>query len=297
MRILVSGSSGFIGTALCAVLGNDGHDIRRLVRGKPAAHDISWAPYAGTVDVSKLENFDAVIHLGGRSIAGSRWTSSSKREILESRTIPTAFLATQLAGLHHKPGLFLCASAVGYYGDRPDEHLDESSSPGTGFLSDVCVAWESACRPAVDAGIRTVNLRIGMVLSAGGGALVQMLTPFRIGFGGRLGSGKQYWSWITLTDLVSCIRLLLTHNTLSGPVNAVTPHPVTNAEFTTALANTLRRPAIFPAPALALRILLGEMAEPLLLASARVAPCKLLSAGFAFSSPDLEPALRQLLSK
>jgi uncharacterized protein (TIGR01777 family) len=295
MRILISGASGLIGSALLSSLHRDGHDVIRLVRSGPIGNDLLWDPYGGILDTSTLSGLDAVIHLAGKSIAGARWTDSTKSDILTSRTIPTRFLAEQMVKLKQPPRLFLSASAVGFYGDRGKETLTESSGPGEGFLSEVCTAWEKATSPARDAGIRTVNLRIGVVLSTKGGALKEMLTPMKFGLGGKMGNGRQYWSWITLEDLIGSIRFILDNDTLSGPVNAVSPNPVTNAEFTRLLARTLHRPAIFTVPEFALNLMLGEMARPLLLASARVLPAKLTKAGFAFQSSDLEPALRSVL--
>ena len=299
MKILISGSSGLIGTALIERLSRSGHRIMRLVRREPASGDgnVFWDPYGGKIEASKLEGIDAVVHLAGKSIGAGRWTSSAKREMVESRTIPTQFLAETVSSLKSRPRLFLSASAVGYYGDRKDETMTDASQPGEGFLSDLCVAWEKACEPAIAAGIRTVSLRIGLVLSADGGALPRMAAPFRFGVGGKLGSGRQYMSWITLDDLISVFEFVLADGTLWGPVNAVTPHPVQNAEFTKALARALHRPALVAVPAFALKLLLGEMGETLLLSSARILPEKLERAGFSFQEPDLQPALQGLLSK
>ncbi|MFZ1685257.1 MAG: TIGR01777 family oxidoreductase [Candidatus Zixiibacteriota bacterium] len=295
MRILISGATGLIGSALMSSLTRDGHDVVRLVRSDPHGNDLLWDPYTGILDTSTLNGLDAVIHLAGRSIAGGRWTEPVKRDILTSRTVPTTFLAEQMARLKQPPRLFLSASAVGYYGDRGEETLTESSKPGSGFLSEVCTAWEKATSPARDAGIRTINLRIGVVLSTKGGALKEMLTPMKFGLGGKMGTGRQYWSWITLEDLVGAMRFAIDDDSLNGPVNAVSPNAVTNAEFTSLLARVLHRPAIFSVPEFALNVMLGEMARPLLLASARVIPSKLTNAGFAFQSSDLEPALRSVL--
>ena len=295
MRVLISGASGLIGSALTTSLQSDSHQVIPLVRSNPKGNELIWDPYAGKLDTITLSGLDAVIHLAGRSIASGRWSKSAKNEILASRTIPTSFLADQMAKLKQPPKLFLSASAVGYYGDRGEETLTESSNPGDGFLSEVCTAWEKATAPARDAGIRTVNLRIGVVLSTKGGALKEMLAPMKLGLGGKMGNGRQYWSWITLEDLVGGIRFIIDNETLVGPVNAVSPSPVTNAEFTRLLARTIHRPAIFTVPEFALKLILGEMAQPLLLASARVLPAKLTSAGFAFQSSDLEPALHAVL--
>jgi uncharacterized protein len=295
MRILISGATGLIGSALMSSLHRDGHDVVRLVRSNQHGNDLLWDPYTGILDTGRLNGLEAVIHLAGRSIAGGRWTESVKRDILTSRTVPTTFLTEQMAKLKQPPRLFLSASAVGYYGDRGEETLTESSRPGDGFLPEVCIAWEKATAPARDAGIRSVNLRIGVVLSSQGGALKEMLTPMKLGLGGKMGSGRQYWSWITLEDLVGAIRFIIDNDTMNGPVNAVSPNAVTNTEFTRLLAKTLHRPAFFTVPEFALSLMLGEMAKPLLLASARVLPTKLTDAGFAFQSSDLEPALQSVL--
>jgi uncharacterized protein (TIGR01777 family) len=242
-----------------------------------------------------LEGFDAVVHLAGESIAEGRWTEAKRGRIRDSRVQGTRVLADTLARLIHPPKVFLCASAVGFYGSRGDEELDEESPAGSGFLSDVCREWESACRPAVEAGIRVVNLRLGMVLSTRGGALAKMLPIFRLGLGGRLASGRQYVSWITLDDVVEAIQFVMATDSLEGPVNAVAPGAVTNREFTRVLGRVLRRPAILPAPAFALRCVLGQMAQELLLASTRALPRRLLEAGFAFRDPDLEGALGRVV--
>jgi uncharacterized protein len=297
LRILVSGSSGLIGSALARRLAEAGHQVVRLVRrpGNSASQEVVWNPYAKVIASGSLDGFDAVVHLAGKNLAEGRWTTQNKKEIPESRSIPTQFLAEQLGGLSAPPKIFICASAVGIYGDRGNEILSEASGGGTGFLSEVCRAWEEACEPARRAEIRTVNLRIGMVLTADGGALPRMALPFRLGLGGKLGSGRQYMSWVTLEDLVSIIECALATNELSGPVNAVSPNPVTNAEFTRALGHALHRPAFFTAPAFALRLLLGEKADGLLLTGARVVPEKLLKAGFAFADPEISQALERIL--
>jgi uncharacterized protein len=299
MKILISGSSGLIGTALIERLSRSGHQVMRLVRREPAPGEggVFWDPYGRKIEASRIEGIDAVVHLAGKSIGAGRWTSSAKKEMVASRIIPTQFLTETISSLKTRPRLFLSASAVGYYGDRKDETLTEASQPGVGFLSDLCVAWERACEPAAAAGIRTVNLRIGLVLSADGGALPRMAAPFRLGVGGKLGSGRQYMSWITLDDLISVFEFVLADGSLWGSVNAVTPHPVPNVEFTKALARAVHRPALVAVPAFVLKLLLGEMGETLLLSSARVLPEKLERAGFSFQQPDLQPALQNLLSK
>jgi uncharacterized protein (TIGR01777 family) len=241
------------------------------------------------------ERPDAVVHLAGENIASARWTERQKARIRDSRVKATGLLCNLLARYSPPPKALVCASAIGYYGDRGDEILKEESAPGSGFLSDVCREWEAATQPAVERGIRVVNLRIGMVLSALGGGLAKMLTPFKLGAGGVMGSGRQYMSWIAVDDLVDAIHFALTHESLRGPANAVAPSPVTNREFTRTLGRVLSRPTPFPMPAFAARLAFGEMADALLLASTRVQPARLLASGFTFRYPDLEGALRHLL--
>jgi uncharacterized protein (TIGR01777 family) len=299
-RILISGASGLIGTALVRDLATHQISVVRLVRSQPDREDqIGWSPEPSPAiaDPTKLEGFDAVIHLSGANVAAHRWTSSYKREIVESRVNTTGALTRLLAGLKNPPRTFLCASAIGIYGNRDDEVLTEVSAPGTGFLAETCVAWEAASQPAKAAEIRVVNLRFGVVLSAEGGALAKMLPLFRLGLGGRLGSGRQWMSWISLPDLVSAVSHILQTPQLAGPINMVAPTPVTNAEFTRMLADALHRPAIFPAPAFALRVALGEMADEGLLASARVIPEQLTRSGFRFQHGQLSDALASLLRK
>jgi uncharacterized protein (TIGR01777 family) len=298
MRVLVSGASGLVGSALCAFLGGGGHEVVRLVRGTPEGDDERrWNPGAGEIDAAQLEGFDAVVHLAGESIAGGRWTAAKKARIRESRVEGTRLLASALAACERKPAVFVCASAIGFYGDRGDEVLDEDAAPGEGFLPDVCTAWEAACAPATEAGIRVANLRLGVVLTPAGGALAKMLPPFKLALGGRLGSGRQWMSWVSLDDTVGAIHHALTSDAVSGPVNVVAPHPATNRDFTRTLGRVLRRWTPFPAPAFALRLLFGEMAGPLLLASTRVAPKRLLDTGYAFLQPDLEDTLRRVLGR
>jgi hypothetical protein len=299
MRILLSGSSGLIGTELLSFLRVAGHSVTRLVR-RPAhefAREIAWNPAERKLDPAALEAFDAVIHLGGVNIAGKRWSMAYKQEILDSRVQTTTLLASTLAALRFPPQVMVCASAVGFYGDRGEQTFDEQASAGHGFLPTVCRAWEEAAQVARDHGIRVAHLRIGVVLSTAGGALAKMLTPFRLGLGGRIGSGQQFMSWIHIDDLVEAFHHTLLHEELRGPVNATSPNPVTNAEFTATLGRVLGRPTIFPLPACAARLALGEMADELLLASQRVVPAKLQASGFSFKYPELVPALRQLLGK
>lgn len=273
MRILISGSSGLIGSALVPFLSAQGHTVTRLVRSKTQSpDDVVWDLVAGTIDRGKLEGFDAVVHLAGESIASGRWTAMRKARIRESRVNGTRLLATALAGLEHRPRVLVCASAMGYYGDRGDEILREDSPAGKGFLADVSRAWEQAADPARERGIRVLHLRTGLVLAATGGALARMLPPFKLGVGGVIGGGRQYWSWITLDDHVAAIHHVLVNASLVGPVNLVVPRAVTNREFTQALGRVLSRPTLFPLPAFAARLLLGEMADELLLASQRLEP-------------------------
>jgi len=299
VKVLVSGSTGLIGSALVRDLADEGHIVTRLVRSssKAGEDEVLWNPEKGTVDCDGLTGHDAVVHLAGENIAGSSWTPKRKALIRDSRVGGTGLLCETLSRLTRPPGTLVCVSAVGYYGDRGKELLREDSPPGEGFLSEVCREWEEATGGAARKGIRVVNLRIGMVLSAEGGALAKMLPVFRAGAGGRIGSGEQYVSWIALPDLVGVIRYALATDSMEGPVNAVAPHPVTNREFTKLLGRILGRPTIAALPAFAARLLFGEMADELLLASTRVEPAKLLASGYGFRLPELEGALRSLLGK
>src|SRR5262245_15279595 len=276
MKVLITGSSGLVGPAVGRYLKAQGHEVAGLMRPR------DWDPEKGTIDHKRLEGSDAVIHLAGENISSSRWSETKKKRILESRTRGTRLLVATLAGLSRPPKVLIGASAIGIYGDRGKELLSEDSSPGRGFLAEVCKAWEAETQPASKLGIRVVNLRIGIVLSSAGGALSKMLLPFRFGVGGVLGSGQQYMSWITLDDLCRVIGHAMTVETLTGPVNAVAPRPVTNREFTSMLAGAVRRPAFLPVPRVAARFALGELADALLLASTRVVPGKLLASGFRF---------------
>ncbi len=297
MKVLVSGASGFVGSALVAGLGGEGHEVWRLVRREPkqGEPEIGWNPGAGEIDAAGLEGFDAVVHLAGENIAEGRWTEAKKTRIRNSRVRGTELVARTLVRLASRPAVLISASAIGFYGDRGDEELDEGSPHGNGFLAEVCRRWEGASRVASEAGIRVVQLRTGMVLGAHGGALAKMLPVFRCGLGGPLGSGRQYVSWITRDDLVGVVRHALSTDTLEGPVNAVAPQPVTNRQFTRALGRAMKRPAVVPAPAFALRAALGQMADELLLASARVVPRRLQSTGFSFADPEIDGALSRLL--
>ena len=293
-RILISGASGLIGSALAESFENHGDEVVRLVRHEPkSAKEVRWEPMR-EVSPQIVSGFDTVVHLSGESVAG-RWTNAKKRRIRDSRVITTDHLARALAGTDRKPGAFICASAIGYYGDRENEVLTEESALGAGFLADVCREWESATNTAADAGIRTVNLRTAIVLSRKGGALKQMLLPFRLGLGGKIGDGRQWWSWIHAEDYVAAVKHIVDGKAISGPVNVTSPNPVTNAEFTSVLASALKRPALLPVPAFAARLALGEFAEEGLLASARVVPKKLLESEFRFKYPELGSAMTSLV--
>jgi uncharacterized protein (TIGR01777 family) len=297
MKIVISGASGLIGTQLVAKLSTSGHEVVRLVRRSPKAGEIQWNPKSGTLDASALEGVDAVIHLSGAGIGDKRWSDGYRKEILDSRTDTTALLAKTIASLSRKPSVFLSGSAIGIYGARNDEQLTEVSTHGTGFLAEVCEQWEAAAKPAVDAGVRTVYLRTGIVLSPKGGALKKLLPLFKLGVGGKFGNGKQWQSWISIDDEIGAIEYLLTAN-VSGAVNLTAPNPVTNAEFTKVLASVLKRPAIVPVPTFAPKILLGgELADALLFTGQRVIPAALNASGYSFKHTTLESALRSLLSK
>ncbi len=298
MRILISGSTGFVGSALIPFLTGAGHRITRLVRTSPQQLDadaVFWDSSSGILDPQALEGVEAAIHLAGESIFRGRWTSAKKTRLRESRAQSTQLLCRTLASLEHPPAVLLSASAIGYYGDRGEELLDEHSSAGNGFLASLCQEWETATALAAHREIRVVHLRFGLILSPHGGALAMMLLPFRLGLGGRLGSGRQYMSWIALDDVLGAIQYALTTATLDGAVNVVSPQPVTNAEFTRILGRVLSRPTILPAPPAILRLALGEFADAALLASSRVLPTKLLTAGYQFRHPALHEALRDLL--
>ena len=293
--ILVSGASGLIGTALLASFESRGTQVVRLVRGPTQnAGQVSWNPLA-PLPLPIVSGFDAVVHLAGESIVG-RWTAEKKQAIRNSRVQGTRNLASALAQCEAKPRVLVCASAVGFYGSRGDELLREESPTGQGFLSEVCREWEDASRIAAEAGIRTVNIRIGLVLSAKGGALAKMLTPFKLGLGSRIGSGQQWWSWIHMDDIVGGIHHAIRTESLAGPVNLVAPNPVRNVEFTKVLASVLGRPAFFPVPEFALRLAFGKMAaEELMLASQRVEPGRLRTSGYEFCFPELKTALANLV--
>jgi uncharacterized protein len=299
MNLLVTGSTGLVGSALVPFLTDGGHTVTQLVRS-PSRHGdrtARWDPARDQIDTPGLEGQDAVVHLAGENIASGRWTAAKKARIKDSRVNGTRLLCEALARLSRPPPSLLCASAIGYYGSRGDEVLTEESSSGSGFLPEVCREWEAAAAPAVGKGMRVVFLRTGVILSSRGGALAKMLTPFRLGAGGRIGSGRQYMSWIALDDVVGAIHHTLLTESLRGPVNVVTPRPVTNLDFTRTLGRVLRRPTIAPLPGFMARLLLGEMADELLLSSSRVEPTRLLATHYPFRFPDLEGALRHLLGK
>ena len=303
MRVLIAGSSGVIGGALAETLIGRGDDVVRLLRPQSPGDGVPWDPAAGAVEASAVEGFDAVVNLAGRSIGAKRWTVAEKHKIWDSRVDSTRLLADTIAALQHPPAVVVNASAVGYYGDGAGSILTEASTAGSGFLAELCVAWEAATAPAAQAGIRVANLRSGIVLSVAGGALGRLLapfgprwvSPFRWGLGGPVGGGGQWWSWISLGDEVRAILHLL-DTEVAGPVNLVAPNPVTNRDFTRALGRVLRRPAFLPVPGFALRLLLGsELADALVLEGQRVTPGVLLDSGFEFEHPNIDDGLRAAL--
>jgi uncharacterized protein (TIGR01777 family) len=298
MKILIGGSHGLVGTALIKSLEAEGHEIFRLVRRAPNSKtEVEWSPDRYSIALARIEGFEAVVNLAGESIAEGRWTDDKKRRIRESRVKGTKLLGDALANLTKPPQTFICASAIGYYGNRGDELLTEASAPGDDFLADVCVEWEKATALATEKGIRVVNARFGVILDGNGGALKKMLPPFRLGVGGKVGSGKQWMSWIALDDVIGGLKLALTNDSLRGPVNFVAPNPVTNAEFTKTLGSVLSRPTLLPIPAFGVRLAFGEMGEALLLGGQRVAPEGLKAAGYEFKYASLDPALGHLLAK
>jgi uncharacterized protein (TIGR01777 family) len=305
MRILVSGSTGFVGSALVETLEGQGHRIGRLVRpgtvqrsaAGAQAQAVAWEPVAGQFDAAGAEGADALVHLAGASIAGGRWNAARKELLRTSRIDATRHLVGALARLQRPPRVIVAASAIGYYGNRGDETLTETSSPGKDFLAGVCREWETETARGTEFGARVVNLRFGIILAAHGGALPRMALPFKLGAGGRLGDGRQWMSWLTLQETVRIIQFALATYGLTGPVNTVAPNPVRNSEFTDVLAKTLHRPALFPAPAFALRLALGEMADALLLVSQKVLPSKLTDSGYQFLQPSLAGALTEVFQK
>lgn len=291
--VAVSGASGLVGSAFVQAADAREYRIQRLVRSSITdASDIVWDTRRGLVNPDRLRGIDALVHLAGENIAEGRWTDAKKGRIRDSRVSGTRILSEQISSLEDGPRTLLCASAIGFYGDRGTEQLTETSARGDGFLAEVCEEWETATAPARESGIRVVNLRIGVVLSREGGALPKMLLPFQLGLGGPLGRGRQYWSWIHLSDVVGAILHCLEHEQFSGPVNCVSPEPVTNREFTRVLGHVLRRPTVLPVPPFAARLLLGEMSDALLMASHRVLPARLTDSGYQFEHDSLESALR-----
>lgn len=295
MKILISGSTGLVGSELSQVLIAKGYDVVRLVRQKKliSADSIFWDPDHGVLDANEIRGVDVVINLSGENVAARRWSEAQKKKILDSRINATRTIVKAITSLPQPPKVLINASAVGYYGDRGLEICSETTSKGSGFLADVCVQWEKAAAPAAKKGIRTVFLRTGVVLSPNGGALAKMLPPFKLGLGGNLGSGKQYMSWVAIEDVVLAIIFIMEHPQMEGPVNIVAPNPVTNGELTKSLGKVLYRPTVLPAPAFVLRLLLGkEMANDFLLSSTRASPVQLLNAGYRFKYPELEQALK-----
>ena len=297
MKVLVSGSTGFIGSSLVPYLVAEDHDVTRLVRRDLGSEEpeVHWDPAAGTIESSSLGGTEGVVHLAGESAVG-RWTARKKARILESRTTGTRLLCQALADLDPPPRALICASGLDFYGDRGDALVSEETGPGSGFLAEVTAAWEAATKPATEAGIRVVRVRLGMVVGNGGGALARMLPAFRLGLGGPFGGGRQHVSWVSLTDVVRVFHHILVTESLDGPVNVSTPMPVTNAEFARTLGRVLSRPAVLPVPAFGLRLALGEMAS-MVLASVRLDPSKLVRSGFEFRYPELEGALRAELGR
>lgn len=303
MKVIVTGSTGLVGRALVRSLLADGHEVTRLVRGgsqqfkAPGTVAVHWDPERGEIDAPALEGHDAAVHLAGENVGEGRWDEEKKRRIIESRVKGTTLLASALAGLKTKPKVLVSASATGFYGDRGAEILREESASGPDFLSEVCREWEKGTLQASQAGIRVAHLRIGVVLAGEGGALQKMLTPFKLGLGGKIGGGGQYVSWITLEDLIGVIRRAIEDESLRGPVNAVAPQALTNEEFTKAIGRALGRPTFFAMPAFAARLAFGETADALLLASTRVEPARLKEAGYQFKHPEIDGALRSVLGK
>jgi len=298
VKVVVTGSTGLIGTALVRALQARGDEVTRLVRRVPTTGEARWDPEGGQIEAPSLEGADAVVHLAGVGIGDHRWSEDHKRAVLDSRVKGTTLLAQTVAALNDKPAVIASASAMGYYGLRGDEVLTEDAEAGTGFLADVCKEWEGATRPAEDAGVRVVHLRTGIVLSPDGGALKQMLLPFKLGLGGRIGSGRQWWSWIAIDDEVGAILHLIDNGTERGPVNVTAPNPVTNEQFTRTLNGVLHRPTLLPTPTFALRAMFGrEAVDEMFLGGQRVVPARLQADGYGFRHPDLEGALRHILHK
>lgn len=296
-RIAITGATGLVGRALATALRARGDTVLAIGRTPRSAFDIGWDPTRKSIDANKLEGLHAVVHLAGENIAEGRWTARKKRSIVESRVAGTTLIAETLGRLQSPPAVLVSASAIGFYGDRGDEVLDDMSAPGTGFLAETCLAWEAAAAPAARLGTRLCHPRIGIVLTPQGGMLARMLLPFRLGLGGRLGNGRQWISWIALADLVTILVRAIDDATLNGPFVATAPNPVTNAEFTRTLAATLHRPAFLPVPGFALKLLMGEMGQTLALGSMRVLPRRLLALGHAFATPSLAGALESMIRR
>jgi uncharacterized protein (TIGR01777 family) len=293
MKIAIAGASGLVGSVLVPVLEKDGNAVVRLVRSTPKAGEIEWHPNQDSIEPAKLEGFDVIVNLAGENIAAGRWTDDQKRKIRESRVNGTHLMSEAIAKLSRPPSAFICASATGIYGDRDDELLDEQSESGSGFLAGVCREWEMATEPASKAGVRVVNLRFGPIMSREGGMLAKLLTPFKMGLGGKVGSGRQFISWVSIDDAVNAMKLAIDNQSIRGPLNIVSPHPVTNEEFTKVLGHVLNRPTALAIPAFAARLTFGEMADEMLLTSQRVMPKRLVAAGYQFQYPELEGALRR----
>jgi len=293
MKVAIAGASGLVGSALIPKLEDESIEVTRLVRESPKPGEIEWHPNQDTIKPDRLKGFDAIINLAGENIAEGRWTDEKKRKIHDSRVYGTHLLSEAMAKVDPKPQVFLCASATGIYGDRGDEILNEQSESGGGFLAGVCREWEQATEPASKAGVRVVNLRFGPILAAEGGMMAKMLTPFKMGMGGKIGSGKQYISWVAIDDVVNAIKLALKDESILGPLNIVSPNPVTNEVLTKTLGHVLNRPTALAMPAFAARLAFGEMADEMLLVSQRVVPKKLTEARFEFRFPDLESALKE----
>jgi uncharacterized protein (TIGR01777 family) len=296
MKVAITGASGLVGSALIPILKSMGAQITRMVRSKPKPGELEWHPNQDELSPASLAGFDTIINLAGENIAGGRWTDDQKRKIRDSRINGTHLLSEAIAKLSPKPRVFICASATGIYGDRDDEVLDEQSESGGGFLAGVCREWEEATKPAIEAGIRVVHLRLGPILAREGGMLAKLLTPFKMGMGGKVGSGRQYISWIAIDDVIQAIKLAIEDASIHGALNVVSPNPVTNEEFTKTLGHVLNRPTALAIPPFAARLAFGEMADEMLLASQKVIPKKLADAGFVFRYPELEPTLKHLLA-
>jgi uncharacterized protein len=295
MKVAITGSSGLIGSSLVSFLSKKKITVSKILRGDSLENEFSWKPENGDWDSAFADGIDGIVHLAGENIASGKWTKEKKERIRGSRIEGTKRLCDHILRLPVPPSVFVCASAVGFYGDRGMEFLNESSSRGSGFLPDVCIGWEEAAQTVSSAGIRVVSVRFGIVLSKEGGALAKMLTPFKMGMGGKIGNGKQYMSWVAMDDVTGAIYHALTTGSLKGPVNVTAPNPVTNKEFTKTLGRMLRRPTVLPMPAFAAKLAFGEMANDLLLASTRVAPKKLSDSGYKFQYTELESALRHVL--